>query len=357
MADRTEHVASDLPARARVVIVGGGVIGCSIAYHLAHLGWTDVVLLERHELTAGTTWHAAGLITSAGMSDETSLFMSRYSRDLYAVLEQETGHSTGFRPVGHVSLATTPQRREALRRSSAWMHGFGVTEHEISARELQDMWPLADTSDVLSAFYVPDEGRADPVGVATSLARGARALGVRVVEGVSVTGIDTVRTRVTGVQTDRGRIETEIVVIAAGMWERQLGALNGVSIPLQAAEHYYLITDAVPDMDPDLAVIEDPDRYGYYRPEGDGMLVGLFEPVGAPWSLDGVPSSFSFGTLPPDWDRLTPYLATAMERIPSLADVGVRTFFCGPESFTPDISPMLGLETEGRRWERLVRSH
>ena len=342
MADRTEHVASDLPARARVVIVGGGVIGCSIAYHLAHLGWTDVVLLERHELTAGTTWHAAGLITSAGMSDETSLFMSRYSRDLYAVLEQETGHSTGFRPVGHVSLATTPQRREALRRSSAWMHGFGVTEHEISARELQDMWPLADTSDVLSAFYVPDEGRADPVGVATSLARGARALGVRIVEGVSVTGIDTVRTRVTGVQTDRGRIETEIVVNAAGMWARQLGALNGVSIPLQAAEHYYLITDAVPDMDPDLAVIEDPDRYGYYRPEGDGMLVGLFEPVGAPWSLDGVPSSFSFGTLPPDWDRLTPYLATAMERIPSLADVGVRTFFCGPESFTPDISPMLG---------------
>ena len=342
MADRIENPTSDLPARARVVIVGGGVIGCSIAYHLAHLGWTDVVLLERHELTAGTTWHAAGLITSAGMADETSLFMSRYSRDLYAVLEQETGHSTGFRPVGHVSLATTPQRREALRRSSAWMHGFGVTEHEISARELQDMWPLADTSDVLSAFYVPDEGRADPVGVATSLARGARALGVRIVEGVSVTGIDTVRTRVTGVQTDRGRIETEIVVNAAGMWARQLGARNGVSIPLQAAEHYYLITDAVPGMDPDLPIIEDPERYGYYRPEGDGMLVGLFEPVGAPWSLDGVPAGFSFGTLPPDWDRLGPYLATAMERVPSLADVGIRKFFCGPESFTPDISPMLG---------------
>lgn len=331
-----------LPGRARVVIVGGGVTGCSIAYHLAHLGWTDVVLLEQHELTAGTTWHAAGLITSAGMVDETALFFSRYSRDLYERLEEETGHSTGFNPVGHVSLATTPQRLEALRRSSAWMHGFGVSEHEISPRELQDMWPLLDTSDVLAGFYVADEGRADPVGVATSMAKGAKRLGARVIEGVTVTGVETTRGRVTGVTTDRGRIETEFVVNAAGMWARQLGARNGVCIPLQAAEHYYLITDTVPGMDRDLAVIEDPDRYGYYRPEGDGMLVGLFEPVGAPWSLDGVPDSFAFGTMPPDWDRVGPYLGRALERIPSLAGVGVRLFFCGPESFTPDVHPMLG---------------
>ncbi len=336
------NLSKDLPARARVVIVGGGVTGCSIAYHLAHLGWTDVVLLERHELTAGTTWHAAGLITSAGMTDETALFMSRYSRDLYARLEEETGHSTGFRPVGHVSVATNPQRLDALRRSSAWMHGFGVDEHEISARELQDMWPLMDTSDVLAGFYVPDEGRADPVGVATSMAKGAKALGVRVVEGVSVAGVETSRGRVTGVMTDQGRIDTEIVVNAAGMWARQLGARNGVCIPLQAAEHYYLITDTVPGMDRDLAVIEEPDRYSYYRPEGDGMLVGLFEPVAAPWSLDGVPDTFAFGTMPPDWNRLGPYLGAALERIPSLSDVGVRMFFCGPESFTPDIRPMLG---------------
>ena len=334
--------SKELPARARVVIVGGGVTGCSIAYHLAHLGWTDVVLLEQHELTAGTTWHAAGLITSAGMTDETALFFSRYSRDLYERLEAETGHSTGFNPVGHVSLATSPQRLDALRRSSAWMHGFGVAEHEISARELQEMWPLLDTSDVLAGFYVPDEGRADPVGVATSMAKGAKALGARVFEGVTVTGVETKRGRVSAVLTSQGRIETEVVVNAAGMWARQLGALNDVCIPLQAAEHYYLITDAVPGMDSNLAVIEDPERYGYYRPEGDGMLVGLFEPVGAPWSLDGVPDSFAFGTMPPDWDRVGPYLGNALERIPSLSEVGVRLFFCGPESFTPDVRPMLG---------------
>ena len=331
-----------LPSRARVVIVGGGVTGCSIAYHLAHLGWTDVVLLEQHQLTAGTTWHAAGLITSAGMTDETALFFSRYSRDLYARLEQETGHSTGFRPVGHISLATSPQRQEALRREAAWMHGFGVQDTEISPRELADLWPLARTDDVLSAFYVADEGRADPVGVATSLAKGARQLGVRVVEGVTATGVATRGRQVTAVLTSAGPIETEVVVNAAGMWARQFGALAGVGVPLQAAEHYYLLTDTVPGMDPDLPVIEDPDNYGYYRPEGDGMLVGLFEPVAAPWSLDGVPSGFAFGKISPDWDRMEPFLGPALDRIPVLSETGVRTFFCGPESFTADVRPLLG---------------
>ena len=325
-----------------MVIVGGGVIGCSIAYHLAHLGWTDVVLLEQHQLTAGTTWHAAGLITSAGMTDETSLFFSRYSRDLYARLEQETGHSTGFRPVGHISIATTPERQEALRREAQWMHGFGVADTEISPREIAEMWPLARTGDILSGFYVADEGRADPVGVATSLAKGARQLGVRIIEGVAATGVETRGRRVTGVLTEAGRIETETVVNSAGMWARQFGALAGVSVPLQAAEHYYLLTDTVPGMDPDLAVIEDPDNYGYYRPEGDGMLVGLFEPEGAPWSLDGVARDFSFGKLPPDWDRMERFLGPALARIPCLAETGVRTFFCGPESFTADVKPLIG---------------
>ncbi|HUZ51779.1 MAG TPA: FAD-dependent oxidoreductase, partial [Streptosporangiaceae bacterium] len=310
--------------------------------HLAHLGWTDIVLLEQNRLTAGTTWHAAGLITSAGMTDETALFFSRYSRGLYARLEEETGHSTGFRPVGHISLATSPERQAALRREAAWMHGFGVQDTEISPRELAEMWPLARTDDVLSAFYVADEGRADPVGVATSLAKGARQLGATVIEGVAATGVRASRGRVTAVLTEEGEIETEVVVNAAGMWARQFGALAGVHVPLQAAEHYYLLTDTVAGMDVDLPVIEDPDSYGYYRPEGDGMLVGLFEPVGAPWSLDGVPRDFAFGKLPPDWDRMEPYLARAMERIPSLAETGVRTFFCGPESFTSDIRPLLG---------------
>ncbi len=331
-----------VPSRAQVVIVGGGVMGCSIAYHLAHLGWTDVVLLEQHQLTAGTTWHAAGLITSAGMTDETALFFSRYSRELYTRLEQETGHSTGFRPVGHISLATTPRRQEALRREAAWMHGFGVDDVEISPRELADLWPLARTDDVLSAFYVADEGRADPVGVATSLAKGARQRGVRVAEGVTATGVETRGRQVCAVLTDAGRIETEVVVNAAGMWARQFGALAGVGVPLQAAEHYYLLTDTVPGMDPDLPVIEDPDNYGYYRPEGDGMLVGLFEPVAAPWSLDGVPGGFSFGKIPPDWERMEPFLGPALGRIPVLSDTGVRTFFCGPESFTADVRPLLG---------------
>jgi heterotetrameric sarcosine oxidase gamma subunit len=342
MAQSQPAAAGRVPDRARVVIVGGGVIGCSIAYHLAHLGWTDVVLLEQHRLTAGTTWHAAGLITSAGMTDETSLFFSRYSRDLYARLEQETGHSTGFRPVGHISIATTPQRQEALRREADWMHGFGVDDAEISAREIADMWPLARTDDILSGFYVADEGRADPVGVATALAKGARQLGVRIVEGVAATGVEAHGRRVSAVLTEQGRIETEIVVNSAGMWARQFGALAGVSVPLQAAEHYYLLTDTVPGMDQDLAVIEDPDNYGYYRPEGDGMLVGLFEPAGAPWSLDGVGRDFAFGKLPPDWERLEPFLGPALARIPCLTETGVRTFFCGPESFTADVKPLIG---------------
>lgn len=334
--------ATRLPDRARVVVVGGGVIGCSIAYHLAHLGCTDLVLLERHSLTAGTTWHAAGLITSAGMTDETSLFMARYSRDLYARLEAETGHSTGFREVGHILVASTQRRVEALRRAGAWQQGFGVPEREISPREVADMWPLLRTDDLLAGFYVPDEGRADPVGCAVSMAKGARQLGVSVVEGVSVIGVEQHRGRVTAVLTDSGRIETEIVVNAGGMWAGTLAAQSGVHVPLQAAEHYYLITGPVPGMDPELPVVEDPDRYGYYRPEGDGMLVGLFEPVGKPWHLDGVPHDFAFGTIDPDWDRMSEFLAPAMDRIPSLAECGVRLFFCGPESFTSDVHPLLG---------------
>ncbi len=224
----TEAATSALPDRAQVVIVGGGVIGCSIAYHLTQLGWSDVVLVERHSLTAGTTWHAAGLITSAGMTDETALFMSRYSRDLYSRLEAETGHSTGFREVGHISLATNPGRLESLRRSSAWMHGFGVHEVEISPSEVAALWPLLRTDDVLAGFMVADEGRADPVGVATSLAKGARARGARIFEGVSATGVEQRGGRVTAVLTDRGRIETELVVNAGGMWAHRFGAAAAV---------------------------------------------------------------------------------------------------------------------------------
>jgi len=334
--------AGALPEHAQVVIVGGGVIGSSIAYHLTKLGWRDVVLLERRQLTAGTTWHAAGLITSAGCATETMLWMARYTRDLCASIEAETGQATGFRPIGHLSLATTPGRLEALRREAAFARGYGVDNQELSAREFGELWPQARTDDVLAAFYVADEGRVNPVDLTMAYAKGARMGGARILEGVTVIGFRTARGRVTGVVTDRGAIQTECVVNATGIWARQVGALAGVSVPLQAAEHYYLITDTVEWASPDLPVIEEPDRHGYYREEGGGILVGLFEPVAGPWSLDSMPGEVAFASLPPDWERVGPYLARAMDRIPALHEAGVRTMFCGPESFTLDIGPLLG---------------
>lgn len=332
-----------LPQRAQVVVIGGGVTGCSIAYHLAALGWSDVVLLERRQLTAGTTWHAAGLITSAGMVDETMLWMSRYSRDLYERLEEETGLSTGFRAVGHLHLATTEPRLEALRREASFVRGFGVDTEELSAREFGELWPGASTDDVLAAFYVADEGRANPADVAMSLARGARTGGVTIVEGVAVVAVEQEKGRVRAVRTEDGdRIECDYVVNACGMWARELGALAGVSVPLQAAEHYYLITDTVPWAHRDLPVFEDPERYAYYREEVGGILVGLFEPVAAPWSLSGIPKEAAFTSIPPDWERTGPYLEAALDRLPALKEAGVRLYFCGPESFTADAHPLLG---------------
>ncbi len=339
-----------VPEQARVVIIGGGVIGASIAYHLGKLGWQDVTLLERRQLTSGTTWHAAGLITSAGMATETLVWMARYTRDLCVSLEAETGQATGFRPIGHLHLATTPQRLETLRREAAFVRGFGVPNEELPPSELGRMWPAARIDDVLAAFYVADEGRVNPADLTMAYARGARQAGARIIENVAVTGITHEKGRVTGVRTDHGDIRAEYVVNAAGMWGREVGAMAGVTVPLQAAEHYYLITDTVDWAHPDLPVVEDPDRYGYYREEGGGVLVGLFEPVAGPWSLDGVPPDLAFASLPPDWERVGPYLDRAMDRFPSLRDAGIRTMFCGPESFTPDVMPQLGESPELRNF-------
>ncbi len=333
---------TELPKSASVVIVGGGVIGCSIAYHLTQLGVRDVLLIERDALTAGTTWHAAGLITSAGFHDETSLWMSRYSRDLYERLEEETGHSTGFRPVGHLSIAASPERMETIVRERDFQVGFGVPNEIVTPDEIASLFPLARVDDLIGGSYVSDEGRADPVGVATSLAKGAKAHGATIIEGVSVTGFLRDGDRVVGVQTTSGDVAAETVILSAGLWTRQLAALAGVDAPLQAAEHYYLLTEPMPGIHRDLPIIEELDCYGYFREEGGGMLVGLFEPVGAAWHPEGAPQDFAFGTIPADWERMTPYLDKAMARIPSLADAGVRTFFCGPESFTADVAPLLG---------------
>ncbi|MGE5186278.1 MAG: GcvT family protein [Acidobacteriota bacterium] len=331
-----------LPSRARVVVVGGGIIGCSIAYHLAHMGWKDVVLLERDRLTSGTTWHAAGLIVTFGSTSETSTEMRKYTRDLYTQLEAETGQSTGFKPVGFIEVAADQDRLEEYRRVSAFNRLCGVDVHEISPAQVKDLFPLARTDDLLAGFYVKEDGRADPVGCTMALAKGARAAGATLIEGVPVVGFKTARGAVTGVVTAHGEIECEYVVLAAGMWARQLGALAGVSIPLQSAEHYYLITERVPELSASWPVLEDPGSYGYFREEVGGLMVGLFEPKCAPWQLAGVPHDFSFGEIQPDWDRMGPYVEKAMARVPISMEVGVKKFFCGPESFTPDLAPIVG---------------
>lgn len=333
---------AEIPQRAQVVVVGGGAIGTSIAYHLTKIGITDVVLLERKELTAGTTWHAAGLITSAGMPTETFLWMARYTSDLLPKLTEETGQDTGFRTIGHLHLACTPQRVETVTREAIFAKAHGVPVEMVGPQDVKRHWPTAFVDDIITAAWVPDEGRANPADVAQAYAKGARMGGAQIIEGVTVTGFTKANGAVTGVVTDHGTIETDTVVIAAGMWGRQLGQLAGVSLPLQAAEHYYLLTDQVDWADPDLPVVEDPDRYGYYREEGGGILVGLFEPNAAPWSLDQIPQDLGFAVLPPDWDRMADFLSTAMDRFPALHDAGIRQFFCGPESFTSDNGPIIG---------------
>jgi glycine cleavage system aminomethyltransferase T/glycine/D-amino acid oxidase-like deaminating enzyme len=331
-----------LPSRARVVVVGGGIIGCSVAYHLAHLGWRDVVLLERDRLTSGTTWHAAGLMVTFGSTSETSTEMRKYTRDLYSRLEAETGLATGFKPIGFIEVATDADRLEEYRRVAAFNRHCGVDVQEISATDVDSLCPLARTDDILAGFYVADDGQANPVDVTMALARGARMQGATIIERVPVTGFLQRGGAVSGVQTDQGNIEAEYVVNCAGMWARQLGLLAGVSIPLQAAEHYYLMTEPIPAISGAFPVLEDPASHGYFREEGGGLLVGFFEPVCAPWKVDGVPSDFSFGELTPDWERMGPYVETAMQRMPVCADVGIRKLFCGPESFTPDLQPVVG---------------
>ncbi len=331
-----------LPQRARVVVIGGGVIGCSVAYHLADMGCTDVVVLERDRLTSGTTWHAAGLMVTFGSTSETSTEMRKYTSALYSRLEAETGQSTGFKPVGFIELATEPDRLEEYRRVSTFNRYCGVDVHEISAGEVAELFPLARTDDILAGFYVKEDGRANPVDVTMALAKGARQKGAIIIEGVAVTDVLRCGGAVTGVRTDHGEIEAEYVVNCAGMWARQLGEIAGINIPLQAAEHYYLITEQIDGLSNDWPVIEDPANFGYYREEVGGLMIGLFESVCAPWNVGRIPGDFSFGVIQPDWDRMGPYVERAMSRVPISMETGIRTFFCGPESFTPDLQPVVG---------------
>ena len=341
MTEGQTSKSKPFPTRAQVVIVGGGVIGCSVAYHLTKLGWNDVVLLERSQLTAGTTWHAAGLIVS-GFSAETEIHMAKYTRDLYERLADETGQETGFKAVGYLQLAADRERLDGLRRRADYCRKYDVPTEEISAAEVKEMWPLFNTDDIVAGFFTPNDGRVNPVDTTMALAKGARMGGARILQETKVVDIKQEDGRVTGVVTDQGEIEAEYVVNCAGMWERELGKLAGVRVPLHAAEHYYLITEAIEGLQRDMPIVEDPDLFAYYRDEMDGLMLGLFEPVAKPWGMDGIPETFSFGEIPPDWDRMTPHLERAMKRIPIVQDIGVKKFFCGPESFTPDMGPLMG---------------
>jgi 4-methylaminobutanoate oxidase (formaldehyde-forming) len=339
-----------LPSHARVVVIGGGVIGTSVAYHLAHMGVRDVVLLERDKLTSGTTWHAAGLMVTFGSTSETSTELRKYTRDLYARLEAETGQATGFKPVGFIECASDADRLEEYRRVSAFNRLCGVDVHEIGPEEVKRLFPIARVDDVLAGFYVKEDGRVDPVDCTVALGKGAKMAGATILEGVPALRVLTKHGAVTGVETPLGTIACEVVVNCAGMWARQLGAKNGVSIPLQAAEHYYLITEKIAGVEKSWPVLEDPGHYGYYREEGGGLMIGLFEPVCAPWNIGRVPEEFSFGEIPPDWDRMTPYLEKAMSRVPASLQAGIKKFFCGPESFTPDLRPVVGESPEVKNY-------
>lgn len=332
----------EIPKQARVVVVGGGVIGCSVAYHLADMGWKDIVLLERDSITSGTTWHAAGLMVTFGSTSETSTEMRKYTRSLYQRLEAETGQATGFNPIGFIQVATDSERLEEYRRVSAFNRFCGIDVHEISPDEVKKKFPIARIDDVLAGFYVKEDGRVNPVDVTMALGKGARLKGVKIIEGVSATGIIKKNGVVAGVKTSQGDIQTEYVVNCAGMWARQFGELAGINIPNQAAEHYYLITEDIKDLPKNMPILEDPSHYGYFREEMGGMMIGLFEPLCAPWKIEGIPQDFSFGEISPDWDRMIPYLDKAMSRVPITKDVGLKKFFCGPESFTPDLRPIVG---------------
>ncbi|MEM6703523.1 MAG: FAD-dependent oxidoreductase [Acidobacteriota bacterium] len=331
-----------LPARADVVIVGGGIVGCSVAYHLTAEGITDVLLLEQHELTAGSTWHAAGLVPQLRATRNLTE-LARYSGDLYERLEEETGQATGFVRCGSLGVAQTPERLEELHRGASMARGLGVEVEAVSAREIADHWPLLHTDDLEGGVYLPRDARTNPVDTTMALARGARQRGARIVEECAATHLAFEGGQLCGVDTEHGRVLSERVVLCAGLWTPHLFPGRRLHVPLHAAEHYYLLTEGLDGLTQDLPVLRDPDSHAYYRYEvGDKLLVGFFEPEAKPWASDGPPEGFRFGKLRPDWQHLEPQLEAMVQRIPELADTGIELLFNGPESFTPDDNALVG---------------
>jgi glycine cleavage system T protein len=334
-----------LPSSARAVIIGGGIAGCSVAYHLAKLGWRDILLLERKQLTSGTTWHAAGLIGQLRATANMTR-LARYSAELYAALEAETGLATGFRKVGSITVALTQERLEELRRGASMARSYGVDIETIDASEAQRRHPLLDVEGVVGAVYLAGDGQGDPGNIALSLAKGARQNGVTILESVKVTGILQDKGRVAGVETDRGNVAADVVVNCAGMWGREVGRMAGVALPLQACEHFYIVTEASPDIPRHLPVLRVPDECAYYKEDAGKILLGAFEPAAKVWARDGIPEDFCFDQLPEDLEHFAPILERAARRMPLLGRIGIRSFFNGPESFTHDNRYLLGEASE-----------
>ena len=332
------------PKHARAVIIGGGVSGCSVAYHLAKLGWKDVVLLERKQLTCGTTWHAAGLVGQLrGSQNMTRL--AKYSADLYKRLEAETGVATGMRQVGSISLGLTEDRRQELLRQATVARTFGVEVHEITTAEVRAMYPHVEIGDVTCALHLPGDGQCDPANIAMALAKGARMGGAQILEGVKVTAVTNDGARVTGVNWDtgseQGHIAADIVVNCGGMWGRDLAARSGVTLPLHACEHFYLVTEPIEGLG-HLPVLRVPDECAYYKSDAGKMMLGAFEPKAKPWGMGGIHEDFCFDALPEDFEHFEPILEMATRRMPMFQTAGIHTFFNGPESFTPDDRYYLG---------------
>ena len=342
-----------LPTQARIVIVGGGIAGCSTAYHLSLLGERDVLLLEQGRLTCGTTWHAAGLIGQM-RPNRAMTQMSRYGIELYSRLEAETGLATGWRQCGSVNLAGTAERMQVLRKQAALARSFGVEVEVISAQRAGELYPLLRTDDLHGALWFPGDGKANPTDLTLSLAKGARQRGVQITEGVEVTGVLSDGGRVTGVRTlqdgQAHAVKCELLVNCAGQWARQFGRLAGVNVPLYSAEHFYIVTDRVAGVHPMLPVMRDPDGCIYYKEEVGGLLMGGFEPQAKPWAVDPIPPTFQFELLGEDWDQFEPLMKAAMHRTPCLETAQVKMLLNGPESFTPDGNFIIGEAPELRNY-------
>ena len=336
-----------LPTQARVVIVGGGIAGCSTAYHLTQLGISDVLLLEQGKLTCGTTWHAAGLVGQM-RPNRNMTAMSKYGIELYGKLEAETGLATGWKQCGSVNVARTPERWQVFKKQAALARSFGVEMQLITPREAGDLYPLLRTDDLSGAVWIPGDGKANPADLTMSLAKGARNRGARIVEGVEVTGVLSERGRVTGVRTTDGDVRCEILVNCAGQWARQFGVLAGVNVPLYSAEHFYIVTDRIEGVHPMLPVMRDPDGFIYYKEEVGGLVMGGFEPQAKPWQVDPIPSDFQFQLLGEDWDQFEILMTNAIHRTPCLETAQVKMLLNGPESFTPDGNFIIGEAPELR---------